>query len=185
MTSEEERTIYCNNLSERITEELLFELFLQAAPIEKVKIPKDQQGRQASYAFITLKYMNSMEFTMLLLDGLTVFDRKIHVKPRSMGNKEQRPRINREPPPQDIKGRNMFYGPNNLLAMANNIAFSNVIVSDEHFNGGRHPGHNRRDRNYHMKDDRRGDYTPYNRYDNRRDHRRNENGNYHQSQWRQ
>ncbi|XP_053695684.1 RNA-binding protein 7 isoform X2 [Sabethes cyaneus] len=61
MSEEDERTLWCGNLSEKVTEELLYELFVQAGPVEMVKIPKDNDKRQRSYAFITYAHAVSVE----------------------------------------------------------------------------------------------------------------------------
>ncbi|GLV31800.1 uncharacterized protein CBL_07560 [Carabus blaptoides fortunei] len=43
--TEDARTIFCGNLHIKVTEELLYELFLQVGPLEKVSIPNDRHGR--------------------------------------------------------------------------------------------------------------------------------------------
>lgn len=69
---EESRTIFCANISDKVTEGLLYELFLQVerskfnffftcfhlekfqgGPLEKVAQPKDKDGRARTFAFIT------------------------------------------------------------------------------------------------------------------------------------
>lgn len=81
-SDEDQRTVWCGNLSDKLTEELLFELFLQAGPVRRVKIPKDKDGKQLSYAFVTFKHMESVLYAISLLEGITLFDRKLNLKPR-------------------------------------------------------------------------------------------------------
>lgn len=50
---EDARTLFCANISDKVTEALLFELFLQGGPVEKVAQPKDKDGRARTFAFIT------------------------------------------------------------------------------------------------------------------------------------
>ncbi|KAJ8985445.1 hypothetical protein NQ317_017077 [Molorchus minor] len=86
---DEKRTIWCGNLSDHVTEELLYELFLQAAPLEKVKIPTDREGRRSNFAFITFKHEVSVNYVQQLLNGTLLFDKAINIKPRntnSLGN---------------------------------------------------------------------------------------------------
>lgn len=83
MEDEEARTIWCGNLSEKVTEELLYELFLQAAPLEDVRIPTDRNGRKANYAFIVVKHAVSVDYVTQLLNGTCLYDRTITVKPRN------------------------------------------------------------------------------------------------------
>ncbi|KAJ8909253.1 hypothetical protein NQ315_013200 [Exocentrus adspersus] len=77
------RTVWCGNLSDDVTEELLFELFLQAAPLERVKIPTDREGRKSNFAFITFKHEASVNYAQQLLNGTRLFEKPINVKPRN------------------------------------------------------------------------------------------------------
>lgn len=79
---EDKRTIWCGNLSSKVSEELLYELFVQAAPIERVKVIKSKNPNQASYGFVTLKYINSVKYTAKLLSGVSLYNRKVNIKPR-------------------------------------------------------------------------------------------------------
>ncbi|KAK2846997.1 hypothetical protein Q5P01_009996 [Channa striata] len=80
---EADRTLFIRNLDSRVTEELLFELFLQAGPLIKTKIPKDSDGKQKSFGFAVYKHEVSVPYAMQLLDGTSLFGRNIHVQFRS------------------------------------------------------------------------------------------------------
>ncbi|KAL3286541.1 hypothetical protein HHI36_001046 [Cryptolaemus montrouzieri] len=82
MEEEDSRTVWCGNLSDNVTEELLYELFLQAAPLERVRIPQDRGGRRANYAFITFKHTVSVPYVVELLNGISIFDKNLNIKPR-------------------------------------------------------------------------------------------------------
>lgn len=82
MDADEQRTIWCGNLSDKVTEEILYELFLQAGPVRRVKIPKDKEGRQLSYGFVTFKHVESVPYAITLMEGIPLFDRKLNLKPR-------------------------------------------------------------------------------------------------------
>uniref|UniRef100_A0A182RH53 RRM domain-containing protein n=1 Tax=Anopheles funestus TaxID=62324 RepID=A0A182RH53_ANOFN len=86
--SEDERTLWCGNLSESVTEELLYELFLQAGPLEKVKIPRDGDRRQRSYAFITFAHACSVEYALNIFEGTALLQRPLtlHRKTRNGPN---------------------------------------------------------------------------------------------------
>ncbi|KAK5649265.1 hypothetical protein RI129_000294 [Pyrocoelia pectoralis] len=88
---EDQRTVWCGNLSEKVTEEILYELFLQAAPLEKVKIPKDKNGHYTSYGFVTFKHLCSVAYAIDLLNGILLYDKRLNIKPR-MNN--VRPNLN-------------------------------------------------------------------------------------------
>nr|XP_057936667.1 RNA-binding protein 7 [Doryrhamphus excisus] len=77
---EVDRTLFIRNLDARVTEELLFELFLQAGPLIKTKIPKDVDGKQRTFGFAVYKHEVSVPYAMQLLDGTSLFGRSIHVQ---------------------------------------------------------------------------------------------------------
>lgn len=78
--NEEKRTLFCANLDERVTEELLYEVFLQAGPIEKARIPKDPNGRQRTFGFITYVHRCSPPYAMQLFQGLSLFRKSLTIK---------------------------------------------------------------------------------------------------------
>ncbi|XP_059188018.1 RNA-binding protein 7 [Centropristis striata] len=80
---EADRTLFIRNLDPRVTEELLFELFVQAGPLIKTKIPKDSDGKQKTFGFAVYKHEVSVPYAMQLLDGTAVHGRTIHVQFRS------------------------------------------------------------------------------------------------------
>uniref|UniRef100_A0A182MGZ2 RRM domain-containing protein n=1 Tax=Anopheles culicifacies TaxID=139723 RepID=A0A182MGZ2_9DIPT len=86
--SEDDRTLWCGNLSESVTEEILYELFLQAGPLENVKIPRDADRRQRSYAFITFQHACSVEYAINIFEGTALLQRPLtlHRKTRSGSN---------------------------------------------------------------------------------------------------
>uniref|UniRef100_A0A182IQ61 Uncharacterized protein n=1 Tax=Anopheles atroparvus TaxID=41427 RepID=A0A182IQ61_ANOAO len=94
--SEDERTLWCGNLSEKVTEELLYELCLLAGPIENVTIPRDSDRRQRSYAFVTYLHACSVEYAMKIFEGTTLFKRPLtlHRKNRNGPNPAASPKEN-------------------------------------------------------------------------------------------
>ncbi|XP_050070816.1 RNA-binding protein 7 [Anopheles maculipalpis] len=93
--SEDERTLWCGNLSENVTEEMLYELFLQAGPLENVKIPRDGNGRQRSYAFITYTHACSVEYAIGIFQGTSLLQRHLSLdrKTRNAPNAVPTPQI--------------------------------------------------------------------------------------------
>lgn len=83
---DDSRTVWCGNLSDKVTEELLFELFLQVGPLERVKIPTDKSGKKLNYGFVTFKHEMSTDYALRLLNGTSLFDRKINIKYRNNRN---------------------------------------------------------------------------------------------------
>ncbi|XP_076240708.1 uncharacterized protein LOC143183143 [Calliopsis andreniformis] len=83
MMDDDSRTIWCGNLSEKVTEEILYELFLQGGPVQRVSIPKDRDGRQRTFGFVTYKHINSVSYALSLFDGTTLFNRPIQISTRN------------------------------------------------------------------------------------------------------
>ncbi|CAN2387879.1 regulation of alternative mRNA splicing [Pristimantis euphronides] len=81
--AEADRTLFVGNLDPRATEELLFELFLQAGPAVNVKIPKDKDGNQKLFAFVNFKHEESVPYGMNLLNGIKLFGRPLKIQYRS------------------------------------------------------------------------------------------------------
>ncbi|XP_032515137.2 RNA-binding protein 7 [Danaus plexippus] len=82
MIEEANKTVWCGNLSEQVTEELLYELFVQAGPVEKVIIPKDKDGRQKNFAFITYCHEVSVPYAINLFRGTALFHRTLLLQNR-------------------------------------------------------------------------------------------------------
>lgn len=78
-----DRTLFVGNLHPKATEELLFELFLQAGPTVNVKIPKDKDGKTKLFAFVNFKHEESVPYGMSLLNGIKLFGRPLKLQYRS------------------------------------------------------------------------------------------------------
>lgn len=76
----DERTLFCANLHRNVSDELLYELFLQAGPIQKVHIPKDNNGKSRLFGFVTYKHRSCPQYAQRLFHGLTLFGRTVDIK---------------------------------------------------------------------------------------------------------
>ncbi|NXN96679.1 RBM7 protein, partial [Rhinopomastus cyanomelas] len=81
--AEADRTLFVGNLEPRVTEELIFELFHQAGPVVKVKIPKDRDGRPKQFAFVNFKHEESVPYGLSLLNGIKLYGRPIKIQFRA------------------------------------------------------------------------------------------------------
>uniref|UniRef100_A0A3B5KSL5 RRM domain-containing protein n=1 Tax=Xiphophorus couchianus TaxID=32473 RepID=A0A3B5KSL5_9TELE len=81
---EADRTLFIRNLDTRVTEELLFELFLQAGPLIRTKIPKDSDGKQKTFGFAVYKHEVSAPYAMQLLNGTSLYGKTIQVQFRTV-----------------------------------------------------------------------------------------------------
>ncbi|KAM9299355.1 RNA-binding protein 7 [Gastrophryne carolinensis] len=78
-----DKTLFVGNLHPGVTEEHLFELFLQAGPLITVKIPKDKDGKAKQFAFINFKHEESVPYAMNLLSGIKLNGRPLKIQFRS------------------------------------------------------------------------------------------------------
>lgn len=92
MANEVDRTLWVGNLSEKVNDELLYELFLQAGPLDKVVIPREKDGgRQKNFAFVTFSHDVSVPYTIQMMDGMQLFGRPLRLqsRPGSIHNQQQ------------------------------------------------------------------------------------------------
>ena len=82
----DERSLFCANLDQNVTEELFYELFLQAGPIQKVYIPKDNNGKRRTFGFVTYKYRCTPFYALQLYQGVVLFGKRLDIKFQGKGN---------------------------------------------------------------------------------------------------
>ena len=67
-------------------EEILYELFLNAGPLENVIIPRDwETKKQRNYAFIVFQHEESTEYAFNLLNGTELFRQAIRLQNKDTG----------------------------------------------------------------------------------------------------
>ncbi|KAJ8927619.1 hypothetical protein NQ314_019897 [Rhamnusium bicolor] len=137
------RTVWCGNLSDKVTEDILFDLFLQAAPLEKVKIVKDKDVRKSNFAFIIFKHQISVNYALKLLNGIRLFDKSIIVKPRIVNLQNQS--VNRNILRNDHQNRLNQINYNEVLKIGqlslNQSSQSNYDPPNNNNNNNNHLGH--------------------------------------------
>ncbi|XP_075225354.1 uncharacterized protein LOC142326643 isoform X1 [Lycorma delicatula] len=74
--------VWIGNLHEKVNEELIYELFLQAGPVKNVNLPKNPNGRLRSYGFVTFKHECSAGYAKELFKDTKLFGKEILIKPR-------------------------------------------------------------------------------------------------------
>jgi hypothetical protein len=79
--------VYVGNLSALVTEEMLYELFLQAGPVESVVVSTDATGRPAGFGFVDFVDDLSGAYACHLLHETRLCGRPLTVRPsnRSLG----------------------------------------------------------------------------------------------------
>ncbi|KTF99556.1 hypothetical protein cypCar_00039693 [Cyprinus carpio] len=83
IADEADRTLFVGNLDPQVTEEVIFELFLQAGPLIKVKIPKDSDGKSKQFAFVNFKHEASVPYALNLMNGIRLHGRQLNIQFRA------------------------------------------------------------------------------------------------------
>ncbi|KJH51005.1 hypothetical protein DICVIV_02863 [Dictyocaulus viviparus] len=80
MGDEDDRTCYVCNFTTDVTTDLLEELFTQVGPVEKVALTDKNSHR---FAMISFEDEESVPFAVETLDGISLFNIPLRVKPRN------------------------------------------------------------------------------------------------------
>ena len=100
-----ECSIFVANLDSRISEDILWELFLQAGPVKSVHIPIDKEsGKQRNFAFIEFSSSISAHYAWELLDGIKLYNCTLAVRPQHRENGE----ITRHQPSNVVSACNFY-----------------------------------------------------------------------------
>lgn len=84
----QEATCYVGNLDEKVNEELLWELMLQAGPIVSVHMPKDKvTGKHLGYGFAEYRSEEDSEYAIKVLNMIKVYGKPIKVNKASQDKK--------------------------------------------------------------------------------------------------
>ncbi|EDV24287.1 uncharacterized protein TRIADDRAFT_26280 [Trichoplax adhaerens] len=84
----QDATIYVGNLDEKVSETLLWELFLQAGPVVNVHMPKDRitQAHQG-YGFIEFLGEDDADYAIKIMNMIKLYGKPIRVNKASAHNK--------------------------------------------------------------------------------------------------
>jgi len=92
-------TLFVGELADEVTEELLWELMLQAGPVSRVHLPKDKlSGAHQGYGFVEFATAEDADYALRVLNMVKLFGRSI--------------RLNRSAAHQDARdvGANLYIG---------------------------------------------------------------------------
>ena len=117
----QDATCYVGNLEERVTDSIIWELFLQVAPVVSLHIPRDRLNQtHYGYGFVELQSEADAEYASKILHGIKVYGKPLKVNKASADRKNL-----------DV-GANLFVG--NLEPMVDDTmlletfkSFGNVI----------------------------------------------------------
>lgn len=81
-------TIFVKNLEPRVSEEILWELFIQAGPLKSVSIPTDRStGSKRGFAFVTYKDDVSVPYACEMFNQVRLYKKPIYCNPSDRGAK--------------------------------------------------------------------------------------------------
>lgn len=73
-----DRTLFCINIDAKCSEDILYELFLQAGPIEQIKRKEDKNGNLI--CLITYKHAVSCDYAINIFNGISLFGTALKVQ---------------------------------------------------------------------------------------------------------
>ncbi|CAF0968498.1 unnamed protein product [Brachionus calyciflorus] len=82
--SQKERTLFCINIDQNCSEDILYELFLQVGPIDNIIRKADRNGN--IIALVTYKHVESCEYAIKLFNGIKLFNQSLKVQQSQTGN---------------------------------------------------------------------------------------------------
>lgn len=84
----QEATIYVGNLDPKIDEEVLWELFVQAAPIANIHLPKDKiTNTHQGYGFVEFKNEEDADYAIKIMNMQRLFNKPIRCNKSSQDKK--------------------------------------------------------------------------------------------------
>ena len=82
-------TIFVSELTQDVTEEILWELFMQVGPVESVSIPRDRERDiKNGYAFIEMATEEDAQYAAMIMDGIYLFSAPMKVVKGNQVNNE-------------------------------------------------------------------------------------------------
>jgi splicing factor 3B subunit 4 len=90
----QEATIYVGNLDERVTESLLWELFLQVGPVVNVFLPKDRiSNLQQGYGFVEFMAEEDADYSLKIMNMVKLFGKPIRINKAAMDKETNEPEV--------------------------------------------------------------------------------------------
>lgn len=75
-------TLFIGNLDSQTTEPLLYELFIQFAPVRSLNLPKDRVLRtHQGFGFVEFKSFQDTEYVMKVLKGVRLYGKLLRIRP--------------------------------------------------------------------------------------------------------
>jgi len=85
----QEATVWCGNLDQQATEELVWEMCVQAGPVVDVTMPRDKITYQHSgYAFVEFKTPEDADYAIRILNMIKLYGKHLKVNKAAKDKKE-------------------------------------------------------------------------------------------------
>jgi len=74
-------TLFVGNIHDNVSEDIMFELFLQVGPIKRLSMPKDRNtGAGRGFGFVTFKHEVSVDYAINVFRDTKLFGRYLNIK---------------------------------------------------------------------------------------------------------
>uniref|UniRef100_A0A0K8WB06 RNA-binding protein 7 n=1 Tax=Bactrocera latifrons TaxID=174628 RepID=A0A0K8WB06_BACLA len=120
------RTLFVGNLDDRVSEDLLYEVFLQAGPLESVRLPKDNGGRTRGFGFVVYSHRCTPIYAVQLFAGLMLFRKMLTIKAQGDTNASNK----RRSFPNDCERYMHRPGDNSMLRSTSYPSFYDPAMND-------------------------------------------------------
>ncbi|KAH3671125.1 hypothetical protein OGAPHI_000836 [Ogataea philodendri] len=79
--NDKEVSLYLGNLDPKVDETLLYELFVQFAPVKSIRLPKDKVlRRHQGYGFVEFYNVKDCEYVLNICTGLSLYEKQLRIK---------------------------------------------------------------------------------------------------------
>ena len=86
----QEATIYVGNIDQKVTEDILWELFTQCAPVIKIYLPKDKITlKHQGFAFIEFRTKQDAEYAIKVMHMIKLYNKPINVNTATQDKRTQ------------------------------------------------------------------------------------------------
>jgi len=86
----QDATCYVGNLDTKVDDELLWELMIQAGPVQSLSLPRDKiTGAHQGYGFIEFKHEEDADYCVRIMNMVKLFQKPIRVNKSAQDKKNQ------------------------------------------------------------------------------------------------
>ncbi|XP_055331606.1 RNA-binding protein 7-like [Paramacrobiotus metropolitanus] len=86
------RTLFAGNVDARVTRKMLYELMVQAGPVESINLVPPKEHATKTMAFVRFEHAVSVRYAMLVLDQVTLFRSSLSLNYSGVHKAKPRPR---------------------------------------------------------------------------------------------